>query len=97
MGEQVLAYPSKRSASSTGRLSIGQWPLSISSGVILRRSRTSRRIHRAGNSRSSRQSRNRVGTSGHTRSGHAYDPARPDGNARVRLMASAARARGTSW
>jgi hypothetical protein len=51
-------------------------PLSISSGVIRRRSRATRRTNTAGNRRSSRQSSTRVGTSGHAASGDG-SPIRP--------------------
>src|SRR5207248_11276511 len=67
-----VRYISNRSASSLGRARAGRWPPSISSGVIPRRSRTTRRMNAAGKKRSSRHSRKRVGTSGHASSGHGF-------------------------
>ena len=64
----------RRSASSSGRLRKGQWPPSISSGMMPRRSRTTRRTQPAGNTRSSRHRRYLVGTSGHASSGHGSVP-----------------------
>ena len=66
----VAASPSRRSANSVGRLSAGQWPLTISSGAMFRRSATSRRKKSGGKKRSLVQSTNFVGTFGHASSGH---------------------------
>ena len=53
-------------------------PPSISSGVIPKRSRTTRRMNSAGKKRSFRHSRNFVGTSGHASSGHGFFIGVPD-------------------
>ena len=73
-----LRYASSRSASARGRLRAGRWPLSNSSGVMPRRSRTTARMNPAGKNRSLRHSRNRVGTSGHAASGHGFSNGVPD-------------------
>jgi hypothetical protein len=68
-GGVLTRYASRRSASSFGRLRAGVCPPSISSWGIPRRSSATRRRNDSGNSRSSRQSKTRVGTSGHVFSG----------------------------
>src|SRR5215210_1078602 len=86
---------SSTSANSFGRLRKTQWPPSISSGEIPKRSDTTRRVNLGGNRRSSRHRRYRVGTSGHVSSGHGsfgkYSRPSPPS------MSAAARSGGTSW
>ena len=66
----ACAYPMRSCANSFGRLSATQWPARISSGVMCRRSATSRRRKSGGKKRSSVHSTNFVGTPGQASSGH---------------------------
>src|SRR6266508_2609051 len=58
------------SASCFGRLSATQWLAAISSGMMPRRSETTRRMNAGGKKRSSVHSTNVVGTAGHASRGH---------------------------